>query len=235
MQILHGVTRAQFDQLWASEQDWFEAPNYRRGGWSGVSKIQLDTAHGEIPVYLKQQFRHSYRSWRQLLRKRPTALREYRNIKRLTAAGIATVDLVLFAVQGDKAILGTRALEAYQSLDQVDLSRLSIEQRRALIRAVASCIRQLHQHRYQHNCLYPKHIFVCQTDDGWSVKLIDLEKMKRRWRSRAAMQHDLDTLNRRSRDLFNQRDRLVFMRAYLGEQFSTSAIQSLLNNRQGRD
>ncbi len=217
MEILRGLTSPEFDSIWMGNHNWCESPNIRRGGWSGVRIVQIDTADGRVPIYLKQQFRHSYRSWKNLFRKQPTALREYRNIRRLEAIGVPTPEVLMFAVKGETAILGTRALDNYQALDQVDLEQLSLLQRRELVRSVARCISKLHRFHFQHNCLYPKHIFVRQQGDNWSVKLIDLEKMRRRWGRDAAMRHDLDTLYRRSITLFNRRDRIAFMRAYLGE------------------
>ena len=231
MEILQGLTSPEFDTLWMGDHNWCEAPNIRRGGWSGVRKVELETPDGVVPVYLKQQFRHSYRSWTNLFIKQPTALREYRNIRRLHRVDLPTVDVAIFAIKGDTAILGTRALEGYQSLDQLDLDSLTLLQRRELLRSVARCISKFHQHHYQHNCLYPKHIFVRQSDGKWSVKLIDLEKMKRRWRRGAAMKHDLDSLHRRSLMLFNQRDHITFLRAYLKEQKSSSTRQRRLLRR----
>lgn len=223
MELLYGVTIAQFDQLWRAKHRWYEAPNYRRGGWSGVSQIDLETGQGKVPVYLKLQYRHSYRSWDTFFRKQPTALREYRNICRLHEKGIATVDLVVFGVREDTAILGTRALTDYQALDNLDWNALSLHQRRALIRTIAESVSKLHAHHYQHGCLYPKHIFVRHCQDHWQVKFIDLEKMKRRWRRKAAMSQDLGTLYRRSQALFNLRDQLTFLQAYLGTAYSRSA------------
>lgn len=225
MEIMQGLTSPEFDTIWMGQHNWYEEPNIRRGGWSGVRKVDIETLDGVTPVYLKQQLHHSYRSWTNLFIKQPTAVREYRNIRRLHKVGVPTLDVVIFAVKGDAAILGTRALEGYQALDEIDLNRLTLQQRRALIRSVARCISRLHQHHYQHNCLYPKHIFVRQFDDKWSIKLIDLEKMKRRWRRNEAMKHDLDTLYRRSLMLFNQRDCITFMRAYLSEQKASSSQQ----------
>lgn len=215
MEIFQGLTKLGFDRLWFANHDWYEAPNLRRGGWSGVSKTNIETAQGRVAVYLKKQYKHSYRSWVNLFVKQPTALREYRNIIRMQTAGIPTVEPILFAVKSDTAILATRALEKYQSLDQVNLKSLSIQKRRQLIRVVAKTIRKLHLLRYQHGCLYPKHIFVYHDIGGWSVKLIDLEKMKRRCFIALAMKHDLDTLNRRSQHLFNHHDRLTFILAYI--------------------
>lgn len=230
MDMLLGVTSTQYQGLWESTHNWYEPPNYRRGGWSGVCKIDLARPMGKLPVYLKLQSSHTYRSWRSFFLKRPTVLREYQNIKGLEAAGIPTLDVEVFAVKGDNAILGTRALDDYQSLDELDLEALTTRQRRRLIRAIARYIRRIHLLHYQHNCLYPKHIFVRKIENTWSVKLIDLEKMRRTWSVKAAMYHDLSTLYRRSSYLFNQHDRFAFMRAYLGRNWSL-AIHCKVFNR----
>jgi len=229
MNMLLGVTGSQYEGLWSSTHNWYEPPNYRRGGWSGVCKINIERPDGELPVYLKLQSSHTYRSWRSLFRKRPTALREYQNIRGLAAAGIPTLDVEIFAIEGDKALLGTRALDDYQSLESLNLGVLTTHQRRRLIRAVARYIRRIHLLHYQHNCLYPKHIFVRPIGNTWSVKVIDLEKMKRTWSVKAAMYHDLSTLYRRSGHLFNQHDRFAFMRAYLGRDWSLSTHCKLFN------
>ena len=50
---------ASFDALWSIDADWVEAPNYRRQGWSGVVRIELQD--GDAPptiVYLKRQSGH---------------------------------------------------------------------------------------------------------------------------------------------------------------------------------
>lgn len=222
MEWLYGITHQQYDNLWSRDHQWYEPPNYRRGGWSGVCKVTLPRPVGDITVYLKLQSSHTYRSWLTLFRKRPTALREYQNITALKHSGVPTLDVEFFAIENEKALLATRSLEGYQSLIDLDIDALSTRQRRRLIRAVARYIRRIHLLHYQHNCLYPKHIFVRAIGNDWSVRLIDLEKMRRTWRTSSAMYHDLNTLYRRSLALFNQHDRFAFMRAYLGRDWSLS-------------
>lgn len=228
MDILEHLNKPMFDNLWSQNDDWYETPNLRRGGWSGVVKTTVKTSNGISPVYLKKQYNHTYRSWLHFFKKQPTALREYRNIKRLNTEGIPTVDIAFFAVNGMSAVLGTHALSDYESLDKINLDTLTIKQRRQMIRAVAKTIRKLHMKKFQHGCLYPKHIFVRQDVSGWSVKLIDLEKMKRRCFSSTAMKHDLDTLNRRSEHLFNMHDRLTFLLTYIKSERAHTLLNSII-------
>ena len=35
-----------FDAFWRLPEDWFEPPNRRRGGWSGVSRHRLSLPDG---------------------------------------------------------------------------------------------------------------------------------------------------------------------------------------------
>jgi len=222
MELLYGLTHQQYENLWSRNHQWYEPPNYRRGGWSGVCKFVQSQPIGDVTLYLKLQSNHNYRSWHNLFRKRPTALREYLNINALKRSGLPTLDIEFFALEKEKALLATRSLEGYQSLAELEIGALNTRKRRKLIRAVARYIRRFHLLHFQHNCLYPKHIFVRPIGNDWSVRLIDLEKMRRTWRIKRAMYHDLNSLYRRSLSLFNQHDRFVFMRAYLGRDWSLS-------------
>ena len=48
--ILISNNFADFDALWNLKTDWFEEPNIRRGGWSGVVKHPLKTTNGDVAV-----------------------------------------------------------------------------------------------------------------------------------------------------------------------------------------
>jgi hypothetical protein len=63
MEIMQGLTSPEFDTIWMGQHNWYEEPNIRRGGWSGVRKVDIETLDGVTPIYLKQQLHHSYRSW----------------------------------------------------------------------------------------------------------------------------------------------------------------------------
>jgi hypothetical protein len=40
-----------FEKLWALQLEWFEEPNQRRGGWSGVSRCDLNYQTSGEPHY----------------------------------------------------------------------------------------------------------------------------------------------------------------------------------------
>lgn len=206
-----------FSDLWKLNTPWFEAPNTTRGGWSGVVKTTLDVDGQNLSVFIKRQDKHLTRTWLHCLSGIPTFQKEYANICRLRALTVPTLEPVYFATQGKKAILITKALDDFFSLDTLSKNDLSSTQRRSLLTAVANVIHDMHQHRLQHNCLYPKHIFVSQTDDGWEVRLIDLEKLRRCLRRKAAQIRDLSSLSRHTSTDWSITDRMRFFKAYVGE------------------
>ena len=44
--ILAHTGLTDFNALWDLEAEWFEEPNHRRGGWSGVARCELDLPEG---------------------------------------------------------------------------------------------------------------------------------------------------------------------------------------------
>ena len=217
-----------FDDWWQREADWFEEPNVRRGGWSGVSRLEL----GERVVFLKRQENHVTRTLLHPLRGIPTFIREMKNIMAMQAADVPALVPVYFShknINGaQRAILVTEALEGFTPLDEFNLKALSFIQRKRLIEQVADVLKRLHAQHLQHNCLYPKHLFVKKLDAGFEVRLIDLEKTKRCLFKSNAVLRDLDTLNRHAHN-FTQTDRLRFMHAYLGENTSKADLITLWN------
>ncbi len=215
-----------FDVLWNLQAPWFDEPNHARGGWSGVARIEIGSAAGmEHGFFLKRQENYRIFSWRHPVRGIPTLLREFRLILRYRAAGIATVDPVYFAMRftakGHRAILITVALDGFAPLDAYvagwpTQGRPAPAERRRVLTAVADLTRRIHDRHIQHNCYYPKHIFVRVGADGdVEARVIDLEKS--RWRPARIFcaQRDLDTLNRHSPD-WSRTDRLRFLKTYLG-------------------
>ena len=81
--------------------------------------------------------------------------------------------------------------------------------------AVASVTSQMHDHKIQHNCFYPKHIFIRFTDAEINVRIIDLEKAKVKILRRYATFRDLYALNRHSQG-WSRTDRMRFFLIYLG-------------------
>ena len=223
-EILRHNNLDSFEKLWALELDWFEEPNQRRGGWSGVSRCDLELPEGgKVGVFLKRQENHITRT---LLHPfgMSTFIREIQNILRFKKASIPALEPVYFAVrkvEGNlRAILCSEALDGYEPLENL-VERWSTEgwpdrkARQHLMQAIASVMSQMHDHKIQHNCFYPKHIFVRFTETVIDVRIIDLEKAKVKILRRYASFRDLYTLNRHSQD-WSRTDRLRFLLIYLG-------------------
>ncbi|MAL50347.1 MAG: inaA protein [Methylophaga sp.] len=205
-----------FDSLWHLYTNWFEEPNVRRGGWSGVIKQPIQVDSGAVEVFIKRQENHSSKTLLHPFKGQATFYKEYRNIRRLTKKNIPALNALFFGQRGMKAILVTKALTDYQPLDIASL-KLDRPQKRALLTEVAKNLRLMHQHHYQHNCLYPKHIFVKYVNGAWRVRFIDLEKLKWQLFKKNAIHRDLITLYRHSGGNWSEKDRLFFFRAYQQE------------------
>jgi len=219
--------RSTFSDLWQLDVSWFEPPNNSRGGWSGVVKTRLKVNEQALSVFIKRQDNHLTRTWQHSLRGIPTFQKEYANIRRLQALDIPTLEPVYFGVQGTKAILVTKALDDFVSLDKLNKDILSPDQIRHLLTAIAEVIRAMHEHRLQHNCLYPKHIFVSQTEHGWDVRLIDLEKLRCCLRRKTAQIRDLSSLSRHASPDWSMTDHMRFFKAYVGETRLSSSSKTL--------
>jgi hypothetical protein len=218
---------ASFDQLWELDADWFEEPNRRRGGWSGVSRIELLLpSGGKVGFFLKRQENHIYKSLSHPLRGEATFLREVKNIQRFSACGVPTLELVFFeqrSVKGKlRAILVTRELVGYAPLTAQQFSpghpvMRSLKRKKALLSKLADLMRRMHENHFQHNCFYPKHVFACVDDDGnIDTRVIDLEKVKWSPFKHEAMFRDLDTLNRHTKG-WSLSDRMRFLKFYVQE------------------
>ncbi|GMR08832.1 MAG: lipopolysaccharide kinase InaA family protein [Gammaproteobacteria bacterium] len=224
-----------FASLWDLDAGWFEDLNKRRGGWSGVSHCELDRPDGSIVgVFLKRQENHITRTLTHPMGM-PTFTREMQNILRFKAADIPALEPVYYAerrIDGDlRAILVTEELAGYESLEDW-VTRCARQgwptrQLRArLMRAVAVVMSKMNQHHLQHNCFYPKHIFIRFDGDDISVRIIDLEKTKWRLFKSYAMFRDLYTLNRHSQR-WSRTDRLRFFLIYLGLKRLTPRARAL--------
>ncbi len=214
-----------FNTIWDLKTAWFEEPNIRRGGWSGVVKIDLDAPQGNVGVFIKRQENHLTKSLLHPIRGRPTFEREFRNILRLRKNNIPTLEPVYFAKRNRKgdyqAILITKELAGYTPLESErflttgDLIKGRGHKDR-LFKTVAEAIRAMHHHHYQHNCLFLKHLFIKSDGDSWDVKIIDLEKLKKTIFKRSAVYRDLYTLSRHAEG-WSTKDRVKFFQAYVQE------------------
>lgn len=201
-----------FEDLWELDVDWFEEPNERRGGWSGVGRIKLRTPDGdEVTAFLKRQQNHMCSSLLHPIKGIPTFAREFSNIRHFQRAGVQTLEPIYFGQrQSDgnhQAMLLTQELTGFSPMDAPQFQPgkggllASIRARTALFTQLVASLRLLHAHRYQHTSLYFKHVFIKPlAESEFEVRLIDLEKSRRQATSRRAAIHDLYTLSRHATD-----------------------------------
>lgn len=198
-----------FDELWDLQSEWFEEPNVRRNGWSGVVKYTLSGEHGEpYPVFIKRQENHNCKTLLHPFRGMPTFRREFINIHRLSKNQIHTLTTLYYAereVYGKRrAVLVTESLEGFLSVEDYwkQFPELNSILRKWIMQRTGQVLRNLHDANFQHNCLYPKHIFVRLNDiragQDQDVRLIDLEKLKWMPSKRRIRRNDLEQVIRRA-------------------------------------
>ncbi|MBM3392730.1 MAG: hypothetical protein FJY34_12285, partial [Betaproteobacteria bacterium] len=193
--------------------------------WSGVSRCELALPEGgSRAIFLKRQENHGTFSLRHPVGGVPTFMREFRRIQHYRACGIPTLEPVYFAMRhggkGHRAILATEELTGFVSMeDRVQRWLREGAPARPIrlryMKAVAALLRKMHDRGIQHNCFFPKHVFVRMRPDGEvEARVIDLEKS--RWRPHGAIcaRRDLYSLNHHSL-CWSRSDRMWFFKAYL--------------------
>jgi hypothetical protein len=215
-----------FNALWDLEAEWFEEPNHRRGGWSGVARCELDLPEGgKRAIFLKRQQNHGTFSWRHPLRGMPTFQREFKHIMHYRECGVPTLEPVYFAMRtigkDQRAILVTEELAGFLSMEEraqgwLEDGAPARPMRLRFLRAVAGLLAQMHANGIQHNCFFPKHVFTRLNSDGSvEARIIDLEKSRWRPAKTLSARRDLYSLTRQSL-YWSRTDRLWFFKAYLG-------------------
>ncbi len=214
-----------FDALWTLDLEPLDEPNTGRGqeGWSFVSSMPLQLPDGNRKhLILKRQQNHFSRSLLHPFRGVPTFQKEMSSILRYKKLRIPALEPVFFATrhtaEGLQAVLITEHLKGYTPLDVLvstwqDQGFPSLAERHRLIKAIAAVVCRLHEKGQQHNCLYPRHLLIRQTGETIEVKLIDLEKSKRRPFGNKRRVRDLESLHRRAEG-WSTTDRLRFLKAY---------------------
>jgi tRNA A-37 threonylcarbamoyl transferase component Bud32 len=160
------------DHFLELELPFFEPRNVRRGGWSGVSRVEWS---GEV-YFIKRQVNHAYREARRFFRRTPTLRREVRNTLRLNKIDIPCPEIVIYAEDGPNAMLITRELSGHIDLDKF-LPAATSEHRQSMLKSLVEKMIIMHQNSYKHGCLYGKHIMIDKLDPT-NIALIDLEKMR---------------------------------------------------------
>ena len=234
---------ATYGSLWRLKADWFEEPNIRRGGWSGVVKVSLKQTNDDpVFIFIKRQENHLSRTWRHPIKGVATFIKEYNNLRLFHKYDIPTPELVYFGARSNngkpQAIIATKELVGYQSLNVLlhksDSSMIiGSKHRQALFKETAKVLYHMHQHRLQHNSLHPKHIFAKPLGDNWDIRIIDLEKAKRRVFKHTASLRDLATLRRQMTEL-TDKEQITFFKAYVNEaklSIKSKKLWSQIKNR----
>ena len=224
-----------FASLWAKEIDWFEPPNQRRGGWSGVGQLMLTSDLRDLNVFVKKQQNHGRRTLWHPFSGEPTFRREFKRLVFLEQQQIKAPKVVFYAEEKIKkdtcAILATEALIGYEPFDVItkrwheDVPVTHLQKIR-LLQSIAETVRGFHQARLVHRALYPKHIFVKNADTSPEVALIDLEKSRFSLFFLYRAYFDLSALNRHA-EYWSRSQRLRFFLIYMQAKRLTMALKLL--------
>lgn len=222
-QVLQQYQLHTFEKLWEHQIEWFEAPNERRGGWSGVGRLQLEvTGAKPLCLFVKKQQNHGRLSLLHPIKGEPTFRREYKRLQYLQRKSVAAPQVVFYGEQVVEnrscAILVTEELTGYQPLDSLTetwfaTERLTRANKHKLLQLIATSLRNFHQLGLVHRALYPKHIFVKDADGQAQVALIDLEKARFSPLFWYRAYFDLSALNRHA-EHWKRSDRLYFFMQY---------------------
>ncbi|MFP6807024.1 MAG: lipopolysaccharide kinase InaA family protein [Pseudomonadales bacterium] len=190
------------------ELEYFEPVNIRRGGWSGVARVEF----ADQAYFIKRQVNHTYRNPSRFFLKSPTLRREYNNFLKLKNLSIGTPEIILYAEDGADAMMVTRELTGFIDLNTY-LSRVTAtEPRRQVFTCLTEIILRIHSNNLHHGCLYGKHVMVDEAKPT-NIALIDLEKMKFAPRKRYNACKDVSQLIRQTQGMFDS-ERNQILSAY---------------------
>lgn len=200
-------TENRFDEFWALRGEWVEEPNVRRGGESGVQRVT--TADGRV-LYAKRQTGHIHRSWLHPFG-RPTVLRELAALRGVQKLNVRSPEIIYCGARRNaskqwEALLVTAALEGFDEIENWYAAggreRYGEELHTRLLKELAETLARMHRGRWQHSCIYIKHVFVRIAGEGPDarpeVALLDFEKCRQRLTAMGAAQHDMKQLRRHS-------------------------------------
>ncbi|HSI37957.1 MAG TPA: lipopolysaccharide kinase InaA family protein [Methylotenera sp.] len=228
-----------FSALWDVKVNWFEEPNVRRGGWSGVGQLRLNEENGnEVLMYVKKQEDHGRRTWRHPIKGEPTFKREFNNLQFLDQHAFTAPRVVYYGQEEtsdhQRAVLATLALDQHQSLEEwvhPNYEQLNEIEKTQFLLMLAEKIRQLHSLGMVHRALYPKHIFI-NPKLASNVAVIDLEKARLTTLGWYRTFFDLAALFRHSN--WSKDEQLIFFKAYCGKSQLSHSEQWLFEKIQLR-
>jgi hypothetical protein len=227
------------EKIWSLKADWFEEPNHRRGGWSGVSRIELKLPlGGKAGVFLKRQEDHMTRSIAHPVKGILTFSREFDMIQMFQQHTIPTLEVVAFDHWKEagkrRGCIMTEELLGYIPLSSAEYGTdgkfiKDVDQKLHLFKKLAALMHAMHQRHFQHGCFYPKHVFAKQLPGGETdLRVIDLERVRQPFFKGHAVFRDLDTWLRHA-DNWSHADKLAFFKIYQGEDELSARSRRLWN------
>lgn len=196
-----------FEEFWRLRGEWVEEPNSRRGGESGVQRIHM--TDGRL-LYAKRQVGHIHRSWLHPFG-RPTVLREFVALRGVHKLHVRAPNVTFCGARRGpdnewQALLVTESLDGF---DEIEKWCMAGERERhgeklwqQILQELGETLARMHLGRWQHSCLYIKHVFLKVTGEGDSARgeiaLLDFEKCRQRFTAKGAAQHDMKQLRRHS-------------------------------------
>lgn len=227
------------------EFDWFEAPNRRRGGWSGVTRIVLNpnaAPEDQQAVFLKIQQNHFFRAPANLFRKQLTFEREFSVLQQMSTVSKSIPETVLFAkwrVGSDSgSILVTKALDNWLPLtDWLKGSNgLTPPDEPTLLKAleaIATASRQINDAGWVHLCYSAKHLFLLPQEDGsFKSCVIDFEKTRKHLVSSYRSMKDCSHFMRHTPNLTDSH-KLHYLKAYFQTETFTAAQKRIIQKMRG--
>jgi hypothetical protein len=225
--------------------NWFEPPNKRRGGWSGVTRIVLNpdaAPQDKQAVFLKIQQNHFYRAPSTCFTKQLTFKREFEVLQQLSKATASIPELVLFATwqtgSDVGAILVTRALDDWYPLNdwlsgQKGLSAPDEATSTQALEAIAQGAREIHAAGWVHLCFSGKHLFVRpQNDACFQSCVIDMEKSRKHFSLKYRIRKDCSHFMRHTRGL-SEAQKITFLKAYFQTDTFSQAQKRLIQSMRG--
>lgn len=157
-----------FEALWQQEKNFVEPPNYRRKGWSGVTKLEL----GSQTYFLKRQEGQLRRSFMHPVAK-PTYWYEKYAIDKLADKGVQTIKWAVWGQSEDKAIFITEALPGKSLLEICESEDTLTQDQWA---DIGNALHKMYIKRIRHGSLYPGHVYYDEASK--EVCFLDLERSR---------------------------------------------------------
>ncbi|MEZ5491550.1 MAG: lipopolysaccharide kinase InaA family protein [Gammaproteobacteria bacterium] len=199
-----------FDDFWGLPAVYVDEINERRGGWSAVSQLKIESPQGSALYYVKRQENQLRRS---LSHPFGTLTYHYElaAIQRNLRMGLPAVEVVgsgfLSGADFRRGILITRALKAKPLADLIE-SKPDWNTLTPLLQRTGELLYRMHTNRISHGALYPNHIYFELDPEPDQLQsqpyLIDFERARRCLTARSAIKRDLSQFLKRAQRIPEQ-------------------------------